>query len=104
MRTVRILEEASQEAIEAAAWYEYEQPGLGAEFFAAVDAAIDVIEENFIPLSPLPEEAGDTGARRLILERFPYDIVAIELPTEVVVIAVAHHSRKPGYWLGRSKP
>lgn len=48
MRKVRILEEASQEAIEAAAWYEYEQPGLGAEFFAAVDAAIDVIEEDFL--------------------------------------------------------
>ncbi|WP_138437636.1 type II toxin-antitoxin system RelE/ParE family toxin [Marinobacter shengliensis] len=104
MRTVRILEEASQEAIEAAAWYEYEQPGLGDEFFAAVDAAIDVIEENFLPLSPLPEEAGDTGARRLILERFPYDIVAIELPDEIIVIAVAHHSREPGYWRQRSKP
>ncbi|PSF14838.1 type II toxin-antitoxin system RelE/ParE family toxin [Marinobacter shengliensis] len=104
MRTVRILEEASQEAIEAAAWYEYEQPGLGVEFFAAVDAAIDVIEENFLPLSPLPEEAGDTGARRLILERFPYDIVAIELPDEIIVIAVAHHSREPGYWRQRSKP
>lgn len=104
MRKVRILEDASQEAIEAAAWYEYEQPGLGIEFFAAVDAAIDVIEENFTPLSPLPEEAGDTGARRLILERFPYDIVAIELPEEAVVIAVAHHSRKPGYWRERSKP
>jgi len=73
-------------------------------FFAAVDAAIDVIEEDLIPLSLLPEEAGDTGARRLILERFPYDIVAIELPEEAIVIAVAHHSRKPGYWLGRSKP
>jgi len=104
VRTVRILEEASQEAIEAAAWYEYEQAGLGAEFFADIDAAIDVIEENFIPLSPLPEEAGDTGAKRLILDRFPYDIVAIELPEETVVIAVAHHSRKPGYWRNRRMP
>jgi len=69
MRTVRILEEASQEAIEAAAWYEYEQPGLGSEFFDVVDAAINVIEENFIPLSPLPEQAGHTGAKQLILER-----------------------------------
>lgn len=103
MRTVRILEEASQEAIEAAVWYEYEQAGLGVEFFAAVDAAIDVIEENFIPLSLLPEEAGDTGAKRLILERFPYDIIAIELPEETVVIAVAHHSREPGYWRERSE-
>jgi toxin ParE1/3/4 len=56
VRTLRILEEASQEAIEAPAWYEYEQAGLGVEFFAAVDAAIDVIEENFIPLSPLPKK------------------------------------------------
>jgi len=104
VRTVRILEEASQEAIEAAAWYEHEQPGLGAEFFAAIDAAIDVIEENFIPLSPLPGKAGDTGAKRLILERFPYDLVLIELPAETVVIAVAHHSRKPGYWLERARP
>lgn len=104
MRTVRILEEASQEAIEAAAWYEHEQAGLGAEFFAAVDAAIDVIEEHVVPLSPLPEEAGDTDAKRLILERFPYDVVAIELPEETVVIAIAHHSRKPGYWLGRETP
>lgn len=104
MRTVRILEEASQEAIEAAAWYEYEQPGLGAEFFAAVEVAIDIIEENFIPLSPLPKEADHTGAKRLILERFPYDIVAIELLEESVVIAVAHHSRKPGYWQKRNKP
>jgi hypothetical protein len=43
------------------------------------------------------EEAGHTGAKRLILERFPYDIVAIELPEESVVIAISHHSRKPGY-------
>ena len=49
MRPARILEEASQEAAEAATWYESEQPGLGAEFFAAVDAAIDAIEENSIP-------------------------------------------------------
>lgn len=90
--------------MEAAAWYEYEQPGLGAEFFVAVEAAIDIIEENFIPLSPLPKEAGEIGAKRLILERFPYDVVAIELPEEIVVIAFAHHSRTPGYWLGRSRP
>lgn len=103
MRTVRILEEASQEAIEAAAWYEYEQPGLGAEFFAAIDVAIDLIEENLILLSPLLGKAAGTGAKRLILNSFPYDIVVIELSEETVVIAVAHHSRKPGYWRERRK-
>lgn len=71
---------------------------------ATVDAAINVIEEDSIPLSSLPEEAADSVAKRLIPDRFPYDIVVIELPEEAVVIAVAHHSRKPGYWRERSKP
>ncbi|GAA3580497.1 MULTISPECIES: type II toxin-antitoxin system RelE/ParE family toxin [Marinobacter] len=102
MRTVRILEEAAQEAIAAAEWYEHRQPGLGAEFFAAVDAAIDIIEENLSPLSPLPEQADDTGAKRLIIDRFPYDIVAIEMLEETIIVAVAHQSRKPGYWRERS--
>lgn len=102
MRTARILDEAAQEAIEAAAWYESEQPGLGLTFLAAVDTAIDTIEENVVPLSPLPEEAGQAGARRLILHRFPYDVVAIEMPREAIVIAIAHHSREPGYWRGRT--
>ncbi|MFO7787418.1 MAG: hypothetical protein R6W87_06520 [Halospina sp.] len=81
MRTVRILEEASQEAEEAAAWYESEQPGLGAEFFTAIDRALDILEENYLPLSPLPDEAGKSGAKRLVLDRFPYDLVAIEMKT-----------------------
>lgn len=102
MRTVRVLDEASQEAIEAAAWYEFEQDGLGMEFAAAVDAAMDVIEEGIVPLSPVPEEAGRLGAKRLILDRFPYDIVTFEMHDETVIIAVAHHSRKPGYWQGRA--
>lgn len=101
-RTVRILEEVSQEAIEAAAWDEHEKPGLGSEFFVAIDAALDIFEGNVIPLSPLYEEAGDTGAKRLIMNRFPYDIVVIDLSNESIVIAVSHHSRKPGYWRERS--
>ena len=32
MRTVRILADAAEEAIEAAAWYERQRPGLGADF------------------------------------------------------------------------
>lgn len=103
MRPVRILEEASQEAIKTA-FYELEQSELGAEFFQAIDAALVAIEANTIPLVPLPQEAGETGAKRLIMKRFPYDIVVVELPEEAIVIAVAHHSRKPGYWRERGKP
>jgi len=46
MRTVRIHEAASQEAIEAAAWYENERTGLGVEFQRAIDVALDLLEEG----------------------------------------------------------
>ncbi|MGV0034175.1 MAG: hypothetical protein ACNYPE_04150 [Candidatus Azotimanducaceae bacterium WSBS_2022_MAG_OTU7] len=46
MRTVQILEAAAEEAIEAAKWYEKERPGLGHEFFYAIDAALDLIVDE----------------------------------------------------------
>lgn len=104
MRAVRILQEAAEEAAAAANWYDRERLGLGTEFSDAVEAAIDLIEEDILPLSPMPAKSGAKGAKRLILKRFPYDIVVIERASEVLVIAVSHHSRKPGYWRERIHP
>jgi hypothetical protein len=50
MRRVRLLDEAANEAIEAAAWYESQRAGLGADFARAVDAALDLLEEEIVPL------------------------------------------------------
>jgi hypothetical protein len=104
VRPVRILQEAAEEVAAAANWYDRERPGLGTELSDAVEAAIDLIEEDILPLSPMPGKSGTKGAKRLILKRFPYDIVVIERTSEVVVIAVAHHSRRPGYWRERIRP
>lgn len=101
MRKLRILAAAAEEAAEAAAWYEMQRPGLGAEFERAVDAALDLLEEEIVPLTSVPGAAGKRGARRLILKRFPYDVVVRERGAEIVVIALAHHSRRPGYWRDR---
>lgn len=46
MRRVRIHAAAGEEAAEAAAWYERERSGLGVEFEQAVDAALDLLEEE----------------------------------------------------------
>ena len=101
MRPVRIHEAASQEAIEAATWYEHKRPGLGAEFQRALDLALDLLEEDIIPLLPVPSSAHARGVKRLILKRFPFDIVVVERRTEIFVIAFAHHARRPGYWRQR---
>jgi hypothetical protein len=101
MRRIRILEAAAHEALEAAAWYEREREGLGTEFYAAVQAALDVLEADVVPLTAMPGTAGGLGAKRLMLRRFPFDIVVVERKGDLVVVAFAHQARRPGYWRER---
>jgi hypothetical protein len=65
MRRLRIHAAAAEEASEAAAWYEKERPGLGAEFEHAADAALDLLEQEIIPLTSVPGVAGARGVKRL---------------------------------------
>jgi toxin ParE1/3/4 len=101
MRRLRILEAAAGEAVEAAGWYEIQRPGLGTDFEQAIDAALDLLQEDILPLSPMTGIAGRRGAKRLGLRRFPYDIIVRQIGDEIVVIAFAHQSRRPGYWRDR---
>ena len=101
MRVLRIHAAAAEEAAEAAAWYEKERPGLGAEFERAVDAALDLLEQEIVPLTSVPGVAGPRGVKRLMLRRFPYAVVVRERDTEILVIAFAHQARRPGYWRDR---
>ncbi|MFO1128164.1 MAG: hypothetical protein U1E66_07030 [Rhodospirillales bacterium] len=87
--------------VEAAAWYDQERNGLGKEFARAIDAAITLLADDIIPLTTVPGAAGARGANRLVLKRFPFDIVLRELDDEVLIVAVAHRSRRPGYWRNR---
>ena len=41
------------------------------------------------------------GNRRWLLTRFPYSLIYTVAGDEIRVLAVAHHSRRPGYWRGR---
>ena len=101
MRLLRIHAAAAEEATGAAAWYEKERPGLGAEFGHAVDAALDLLEQDVVPLTSVPGVAGTRGVKRLMLRRFPYALIVRERDAEIVVIAFAHHARRPGYWHDR---
>ncbi len=101
MRALRLHTAAASEAIEAAAWYENERRGLGVEFEHAINAALDLLEQELVPLAPAPGIAGSRGVKRLLLRRFPYAVVVSERNAEIVVIAFAHHARRPGYWRER---
>lgn len=74
---------------------------LGVEFALATDAALDLLEQDMAPLVPAPGVSGELDAKRLLLRRFPYSIVVRESDDEILVIAVAHQHRRPGYWRDR---
>jgi|SRR5450756_1332104 toxin ParE1/3/4 len=103
MRLLRIHAAAAEEAAEAAAWYEKERPGLGADFEHAVDAALDLLEQEIIPLTSVPGVAAARSVKRLMLRRFPYAVIVRERDMEIFVIAFAHQARRPGYWRDRMR-
>ncbi len=100
MTRLRVSPEAEEELGEAVLWYEARRTGLGVELVAVVDAALEAIVAS--PRS-FPLWRSDRDYRRMVLERFPY-IVFFRLDAaddEALVVAVAHASRRPGYWVGR---
>lgn len=99
-RPLRISEEAEVEATEAWRWYETSRTGLGDDFLAMLDEALGRIESNPGSGSRLPGRADD-GVLRVIMRRFPYDVVYLELPDRIQVLAIAHERRRPGYWRQR---
>jgi hypothetical protein len=101
LRRVRLLEAAKQEALDAAAWYEYERAGLGQEFLLALGRVLDLLEQDVVPLTGTYSPSEQLDVARLLLHRFPYSVVIAKLPMETLVVAVAHQSRRPGYWRNR---
>jgi plasmid stabilization system protein ParE len=97
---LRIAPEAEEELAAAAEWYETRRAGLGLELVAVIDRAFDAILEA--PLS-YAEWRDDRPYRRKVVERFPYVVFFTVEGDTVVVIAVAHARRRPGYWTSRGQ-
>jgi plasmid stabilization system protein ParE len=98
-RTLRIDVRASAELAEAVRWYESKHRGLGAEFLNEVAQTVERVATTPDAGSPLSE---DHKTRRLLVPRFPYQLVYRVRETELVIIAFAHVKRRPGYWNDRA--
>lgn len=107
MPGVRVLAQAARELRElreleeATKWYEAEYVGLGSRLLDEFQRAVQLLREDLPPLLPVHGDAGRNGAKRLLLHRFPFSIVIVQSSSEIVIIAVAHQSRRPGYWSER---
>jgi plasmid stabilization system protein ParE len=97
-RRVRIAEPASDELTAAVRWYESRRPGLGADLFDAVTATIELtVRQPEIGTAAYP----NLQLRRLLVEGFPYQVVYRLDEVDIVVVAIAHLKRRPGYWKHR---
>ena len=96
MKPAPFLPAAREEFLAAASHYDAAAPGLGHDFITAVERAVARI-------AAFPEHGSPhlMGTRRIVLRRFPFSVVYLLEAEVVLVVAIAHHSRKPGYWRAR---
>ena len=88
---------AQLDVISAFEWYELHESGLGTRFQEELLTA-----EKFIRRNPLLGHPHKLGTRRRPLKVFPYVLIYFDEPDLILVLAVAHYSRAPGYWHRRA--
>jgi len=89
--------EAEREFTEAAAWYADEAgPAQARDFRDEVQRALHVLYEH-----PAMGRAGTRSNRSFVVHRYPYSVVYRIQSDTLRVVAIASHSRRPGYWAGR---
>lgn len=91
-----VLPEAEQEMLEAALYYQNQASGLGSDYLSAVERAIQSIEE-----SPYTWPILEGELRRQLVRRFPFGVLYRIEPEIIIIVAVAHLRKKPGYWKKR---
>ncbi len=94
--------DAVAEATAAGDWYESQRPGLGADLAGELERGFEMILENPQTWPAWTGTPAGLGVRRFLLPRFPFALAYVVWADEIVVLAVAHTSRRPGYWLGRT--
>lgn len=79
-------------------YYEAKQAGLGAELEDEIDAVLELIS-RFPQAAPPWKDRFDR--RVAVLDRFPFTLPYQIARQEIVVLALAHTSRRPNYWARR---
>jgi toxin ParE1/3/4 len=104
VKPVRYDPEARAEFLDAVRWYARRNLVAALRFDEHVSRAEDAIREaphQWPLVSGVPPEL---DVRRRLVDGFPFAIVYVELDTEVLILAVAHGKRRPGYWRERVPP
>lgn len=93
--------EAETEFLDAIRYYEATESGLGREFDTEVAKAVDDIRWNADAWPKFPGWDRLPVVRSRKVDVFPFRVVYFVSDDELVIVAFAHQSRRPGYWKQR---
>ncbi len=92
----RFLPDAEAELLKEVAYFSAAGTGLGVKFQRAVESAVNMAAAN-----PAGGTPSTSGTRRRLVKGFPFSVVYRVSETEILVVAVVHHRKRPGYWISR---
>lgn len=88
--------DALREYEDAVSYYEGRQAGLGERFILAIEDAFESIR-----LAPERWPVLEQDVRRRLTRVFPYAVLYSVEEDSILVLAIMHCRRKPGYWRKR---
>ena len=90
--------EVLRELRAARQWYNHRAAGTG-------DRLLDIVDEKVGEIARLPasfpQDRQDPIARRARLRKYPYTLIFMTQSDAIVLLALVHRKRKPGYWKKR---
>jgi len=93
---IRYLTITQLEIADAAEYYAAVSPGLGTAFKKELRQLM-----RLVATMPTAWPPSGEGTRKCLMSRFPYLVIYTTLPDELLVLAVGHQHRQPGYWRER---
>lgn len=97
MIPVKYHEAAEEELLHEIGYLELRATGLGRRFLAEIQRA-----ERAISQFPQSAQEIRSGLRKRALQKFRYSLIYSIDKEGLLILAVAHHSRRPNYWVGRT--
>jgi len=94
-RSIRYHPAFTSDVVQAAAWYDERQPGLGTDFVVRIQKAVSELSESPKRRSPV-----DFGIRYWPVTRFPYVVFYDFTDSEILVLGVMHASQDYEKWRG----
>lgn len=87
---------AVAEAEDAVRWYRERSPLAATRFLAELNQVIDSIID-----APQRWPLSERSTRKVKLPCFPFLVIYRESKGAVLILAIAHGRRRPGYWKNR---